>query len=72
MIQPEQNLLFTDQEKNLTMNRIIKTVKTVVFIVGVDVLGFPLYHRHYYNEYTIGSVPKSYCNSKFFKAFSKN
>ena len=27
MIQPEQNLLFTDQEKNLTMSRFIKTLK---------------------------------------------
>ena len=67
MIQPEQNLLFTDQEKNLTMSRFIKTLKTVVFVVGVDILGFPIYHRHYYVDWK-----EHFSHSIYFKAFSKN
>lgn len=63
MIQPEQNLLFTDHEKNLTMSKIKKFCKTIVFIVGVDVLGFPSFHRHYLRFYP---------DSQFYKAFSKN
>ncbi|MBB5334730.1 hypothetical protein HNP69_002881 [Chryseobacterium koreense] len=40
-----------------------KLLKTIVFIVGVDVLGFPAYHCHHL---------KYAANSKFFNAFSKN
>lgn len=65
MIQPELSLLFTDHEKNLTMSKMKKIFKTVVFVVGVDVLGFPQVHRHFVAEYYI-------IDSSFFKAFSKN
>lgn len=42
-----------------------RVIKTIVFIVGVDVLGFPLYHRHTLIEHHL-------IHSLFFKAFSKN
>ena len=25
-------------------------MKTIVFLVGVDVLGFPILHKHHFNE----------------------
>lgn len=41
-----------------------KTLKTFVFYVGIDLLGFPMYHRHYVNQF-------NYSDSQFFREFSK-
>ena len=64
MKQPEQILLSTDRVKNLTTNKMKKFFKTLVFVIGVDVLGFPKFHRHFLIE-------KIIMNSKYYKAYSK-
>lgn len=42
-----------------------KYFKTIVFVVGVDVLGFPQFITHRVANYHI-------INSQFFRAYSKN
>lgn len=42
-----------------------KFLKTIVFTIGVDILGFPQFHRHQIDRRT----PHS--DSQFFKAHSK-
>lgn len=42
----------------------IKQLKTLVFCVGVDVLGFPVFHKHNIEHY-------SYSDSQYFRSYSK-
>ena len=42
-----------------------KFVKTIVFKIGIDVLGFPKFHNHHL------IFEKPFSNCLYFKAFSK-
>lgn len=42
----------------------IKKLKTLVFCIGVDILGFPQFHKHEIET-------QVYSDSQFFRSFSK-